>query len=232
MHVSALIARGTAYRVVSALLERPLSSASRICVVIASSRMRLAWEVLSKICKGLPIGSLRGPIGSPSRRDRRVAEGGGARPGAGTSWEAAGAGFRGRDSLAASCDGARGLRPVAGGGEGLERPGGGVPVQRMLPLLLHWAAKDTCRPRARGPAQRVPQKGEDVVAGLTAGLFDPAAGSTWNQAPTRAGKTLGKSRGAAWLYRPPRHPAMRLFEPRPTPVRHSKLPRGRFRSSG
>jgi hypothetical protein len=28
------------------------------------------------MCKGLPIGPLRGPIGSPSRRDQRVAEGG------------------------------------------------------------------------------------------------------------------------------------------------------------
>jgi hypothetical protein len=37
----------------------------------------------SKICKGLPIGPLRGPIGSPSRRDRRVAEGG-VRTGAGS----------------------------------------------------------------------------------------------------------------------------------------------------
>ncbi len=65
-----------AYRVAGEFLVRPLGKGRSICVVIASRRIRHALLVRSKICKGLPIGPLRGPIGSPSRRDRRVAEGG------------------------------------------------------------------------------------------------------------------------------------------------------------
>jgi hypothetical protein len=60
----------------------PRERALRCGVVVAPDTIRLGSSVRSKICKGLPIGPLRGPIGNPSRRDRRVAASG-VRPGAG-----------------------------------------------------------------------------------------------------------------------------------------------------
>jgi hypothetical protein len=75
MQVSGLIAVDGVYRVARQAVERTLGKSPRNCVVFASSGIRLALLLRSKICKGLPIGPLRGPIGSPSRRDRGSLEG-------------------------------------------------------------------------------------------------------------------------------------------------------------
>lgn len=90
-----------------------------------------------------------------------------------------------------------GTCPVARTPEVVERPGGGVQVQRKLPLSFQRAAQGLeVRRTTRRSAW--PEKGDDARAGLTPALFHPAprAGSRGTgRGLSRTGKSLGK--GAA-----------------------------------